>query len=63
MQNKTAFVLDIPADGDGNSVHNKILLSLSKEDLGRVLPRLELSTSSCTRCYTKPARRLNPGTS
>src|SRR5258707_7336184 len=42
MQNKTAFVLAIPADGDGNSVHNKILLSLSKEDLGRVLPRLEL---------------------
>jgi len=42
MQNKTAFVLAIPADGDGNSVHNKILLSLSKEDLDRVLPRLEL---------------------
>jgi len=31
MQNKTAFVLAIPADGDGNSVHNKILLSLSKK--------------------------------
>jgi CRP-like cAMP-binding protein len=42
MQNKTAFVLDIPADGDGNSVHNKVLLSLSKEDLDRVLPKLEL---------------------
>jgi CRP-like cAMP-binding protein len=42
MQNKTAFVLGIPADGDGNSVHNKILLSLSKEDLDRVLPKLEL---------------------
>ena len=42
MQNKTAFVLAIPADGDGNSLHNKVLLSLSKEDLDRVLPRLEL---------------------
>jgi CRP-like cAMP-binding protein len=42
MQNKTALVLDIPADGDGNSVHNKVLLSLSKEDLDRVLPKLEL---------------------
>src|SRR6202045_1984005 len=42
MQNKTALVLDIAADGDGNSVQNKILLSLSKEDLDRVLPKLEV---------------------
>jgi CRP-like cAMP-binding protein len=38
---KTALVRTIPADGDGNSVHNQILLSLSPEDLARVLPKLE----------------------
>jgi CRP-like cAMP-binding protein len=40
MTKKTSVV--IPADGDGNSVHNKILLSLSSKDLAIVLPKLEL---------------------
>jgi len=31
-----------PADGDGHAVHNKILLSLSREEYKRVLPKLEL---------------------
>jgi CRP-like cAMP-binding protein len=30
-----------PSDGDGNSVHNKILLGLSAKDLAIVLPKLE----------------------
>jgi CRP-like cAMP-binding protein len=38
---KTTLVSTIPADEDGNSVHNKILLSLSQEDLDRILPKLE----------------------
>src|SRR5882762_6730920 len=42
MKKPTALVLAIPADGNGNSLHNNILLSLSPEDLERVLPKLEL---------------------
>jgi CRP-like cAMP-binding protein len=42
MKKPTALVLAIPADGDGNSLHNNILLSLSPEDLEQVLPKLEL---------------------
>ena len=41
MTKPPALLLAIPADGDGNSVHNKILLSLSSEDSDRVLPKLE----------------------
>jgi len=41
MLKKTALVPSIPSDGDGNSVRNKILLSLSRQDLDRVLPKLE----------------------
>lgn len=41
MTKKTAVVPAIPANGDGVSVHNKILLSLSPGDLARILPKLE----------------------
>jgi CRP-like cAMP-binding protein len=44
MAKKTALptrVAKPPSDGDGNSVHNKILLSISRKESSQVLPKLE----------------------
>src|SRR5258706_3915676 len=38
---KKTMARTAPSDGDGNSVHNKILLSLSAKDLQIILPNLE----------------------
>jgi hypothetical protein len=41
---KTAILprsVNPPTDGDGNSIANKILLSLSRKEYSQVLPKLE----------------------
>jgi CRP-like cAMP-binding protein len=44
MVKKTALpprVARPPSDGDGNSIHNKILLSISRQESSQVFPKLE----------------------
>lgn len=41
MAKKTAILPKSPTDGDGNSVSNKVLLSLAPNQRSQILPRLE----------------------
>ncbi len=55
------FVARPPTDGDGNSVRNEILLSLSREEHDRILPKLEMVRLKLHQVLHEPGEIIKSG--